>query len=96
MTWGTSGVHLLVPTALGLAAAHSGGHGWPRAIAKRLALDGREHSGKLGRSGKHCCGVVIPSEGSLPRGTDHRATNLYPGDHRECAAGAHKKEVLMN
>ena len=29
------------------AAARSGGQGWPKAIAKRLALDGREHSGML-------------------------------------------------
>jgi hypothetical protein len=29
------------------AAARSDGQGWPQAIAKRLALDGREHSGRL-------------------------------------------------
>jgi hypothetical protein len=30
-----------------LAAARSDGQGWPKAIAKRLALDRREHSGML-------------------------------------------------
>ena len=30
-----------------MAAARSGGQGWPQTIAKRLALDGREHSGRL-------------------------------------------------
>src|SRR5213075_700287 len=29
------------------AAERSEGQGWPKAIAKRLALDGREHSGRL-------------------------------------------------
>src|SRR5256885_13167504 len=29
------------------AAERSDGQGWPKAIAKRLALDGREHSGRL-------------------------------------------------
>src|SRR4051812_33183162 len=33
------------------AAARNGGQGWPKAIAERLALDGREHSGRLARSG---------------------------------------------
>jgi hypothetical protein len=33
------------------AAARSGGQGWPKAIAERLALEGREHSGRLARSG---------------------------------------------
>jgi hypothetical protein len=43
--------HLLVPTCFRQAAARSGGQGWPKAIAERLALDGREHSGRLARSG---------------------------------------------
>jgi hypothetical protein len=30
-----------------LAAARSDGQGWPQAIAKRLALDGGEHGGRL-------------------------------------------------
>ena len=34
------------------AAERSDGQGWPKAIAKRLALDGREHSGRLVRSGE--------------------------------------------
>ena len=29
------------------AAARSGGQGWPKAIAKRLALDGHEHGGSV-------------------------------------------------
>jgi len=44
--------HLLVPTCFRQAAARSGGQGWPKAIAERLALDGREHSGRLARSGR--------------------------------------------
>jgi len=35
-----------------LAAARSDGQGWPQAIAKRLALDGHEHGGRLGGSGR--------------------------------------------
>ena len=38
---------LLGPTWLSLAAARSDGQGWPKAIAKRLALDGHEHGGRL-------------------------------------------------
>src|SRR5437016_14437258 len=34
------------------AAERSDGQGWPKAIAKRLAFDGREHSGRLVRSGE--------------------------------------------
>src|SRR5947208_9028733 len=34
------------------AAERSDGQGWLKAIAKRLALDGREHSGRLVRSGE--------------------------------------------
>ena len=34
--------HLLVPTCFRQAAARSGGQGWPKAIAERLGLDGRE------------------------------------------------------
>jgi hypothetical protein len=49
------GDHLLVPTWLSLAAAHSDGQGWPKAIAKRLALDGYEHGGRLRWSGELSC-----------------------------------------
>src|SRR5215469_13058596 len=35
-----------------LGAARSGGQGWPKAIAKRLALEGREHTGGLAGSGR--------------------------------------------
>src|SRR5256885_5053070 len=35
------------------AAERSDGQGWPKAIAKRLALDGREHSGQI-------CGIGRP------------------------------------
>ncbi len=47
--------HLLAPTWLSLAAARSDGQGWPKAIAKRLALDGHEHGGRLRWSGELCC-----------------------------------------
>ncbi len=58
------------------AAAHSGRQGWPKAIAQRLALDGREHSARLAQSGRS--GVSFPrsfsvdnkddTEGSSPSG----------------------------
>src|SRR5437763_11858821 len=37
------------------AAERSDGQGWLKAIAKRLALDGREHSGRPVRSGEAAC-----------------------------------------
>jgi len=39
------------------AAARSDSQGWPKAIAKRLVLDGREHSGRLCRFGTM---VILP------------------------------------
>ena len=52
--------HLLVrqvatsarPDLAWLGAARSGGQGWPKAIAKRLALEGRDHTGGLAGSGR--------------------------------------------
>ena len=38
-----------------MAAAHSDGQGWPKAIAKQLALDGHEHGGRLRWSGELSC-----------------------------------------
>ena len=49
------GDHLLAPTWLSLTAAHSDGQGWPKAIAKRLALDGHKHGGRLRWSGELSC-----------------------------------------
>jgi len=46
------------------AAARSGGQGWPKAIAERLALDGREHSGRLAGSGRNP--VLLATE-TMPR-----------------------------
>ena len=58
------------PTWLSLAAARSDGQGWPKAIAKRLALDGHEHGGRLRWSGELCCSECNDdnSEGSSPSG----------------------------
>jgi hypothetical protein len=47
----------------GQAAARSGGQGWPKAIAKRLALDDREHTG-----GGHCTYKVEPTRGFVGPG----------------------------
>jgi hypothetical protein len=47
------------------AAARSGGQGWPKAIAERLALDGREHSGRLARSGRARLATEDDTEGEL-------------------------------
>jgi hypothetical protein len=47
--------HLLVPTWFLLAAARSDGQGWPKAVAKRLALDGHEHGGTLRWSDELSC-----------------------------------------
>ena len=51
--------HLLVGLACDISssrsdirsAARSGRQGWPKAIAQRFALDGREHSATLAQSG---------------------------------------------
>jgi hypothetical protein len=61
-----------------LGAARGGGQGWPKAIAKRLALDGREHSG---RQSLDWVGVYPPAvracmtipRGSSPLGAEYRA-----------------------
>src|SRR5271165_6914072 len=57
-------------------AARSGRQGWPKAIAQRLALDGREHSVKLPQSGD--TGVSrsfssVSATATIPRGARHRA-----------------------
>ena len=78
------GHHLLVRTELFLlAAARRDGQGWPKAIAKRLALDRREHSGRLVGSGEAVSGVRsgvwLPDEDfsvgdwTVPRGARHQA-----------------------
>jgi hypothetical protein len=75
--------HLLVPTcfSLGCCAQRRSRVG-RRLIAERLALDGREHSGRLARSG--CTPAPLATE-TIPRGARHRArrlraTNLYSAD----------------
>jgi hypothetical protein len=52
--------------------------GGRRPSRKRLALDGREHSGRLARSGWQ----LRRSEGSSPCARRSRATNLYSADPR--------------
>src|SRR5215813_7997289 len=39
----------------------SGRQGWPKAMAKRLALDGREHSVPFGHASRHCefCAAIF-------------------------------------
>ena len=78
-------VHLLVRLACDISssrpdfpadAARSGRQGGPKAIAQRLALDGREHSVKLPQSGD--TGVSrwfssVSTTTTLPRGARHRA-----------------------
>ena len=57
-------------------AARSGRQGWPKAIAQRLALDGREHSVKLPQSGDTSVSRSFSSVSTtttLPRGARHRA-----------------------
>ena len=57
-------------------AARSGRQGWPKAIAQRLALDGREHSVKLPKSGDTSVSRSLSSVSTtttLPRGARHRA-----------------------
>ena len=57
-------------------AARSGRQGWPKAIAQRLALDGREHSVKLPQSGDTSVSRSLSSVSTtttLPRGARHRA-----------------------
>ncbi len=95
------GRHLLVPTCFFLGAGRSGGQGWPKAIAQRLALDGRDHSAKLAQSGRHGCRAPARSgrqrrryRGELAIGRASRATNLYSADPRvdttmqSCASAA--------
>ena len=83
-------------------AARSGRQGRPKAVARRRALDGREHSVKLPQSGD--TGVSrsfrsFSTTATLPRGARHRArasrvTNLYSVDHegrtmmQSCASAA--------
>ena len=57
-------------------AARSGSQGWPKAIAQRLALDGREHGVKLPQSGD--TGVSrsfssVSTAATIPRGARHWA-----------------------
>jgi hypothetical protein len=49
-----------------------GRQGWPKAIAKRLALDGHEHSGRLVESGRPAkrAGFYDDTEGSSPSGAN--------------------------
>ena len=56
-------------------AARSGSQGWPKAIAQRLALDGREHSVKLpvGRHGLSRSFSSVSTTATIPRGARHRA-----------------------
>jgi hypothetical protein len=90
--------HLLVRLASGIsssrpdfraAAARSGRQWWPKAIAQRLALDGREHSVRLSRRGDRACRFLarsVSTAATIPRGARHRvahisrATNLYSAD----------------
>jgi hypothetical protein len=74
-----------------LAAARSGGQGWPQAIAKRLALDGREHSGRLGWSGLPSCSWTTDhdSEGACHHARSS-AANLYSVD----PVGSHHDAVI--
>src|SRR5215472_14937547 len=73
----------------------SGRQGWPKAIAKRLALDGREHSGRLVGLGRpipvkvsfRTCFLARfnvanydDTEGELAIRREHRAANLYSVD----------------
>jgi hypothetical protein len=103
--------HLLVRLAGGVSssqpnfpadAARSDRQGRPKAVAQRLALDGREHSVKLPQSGD--TGVSRPfgsvsTTATLPRGVRQwarasRVTNLYSVDHegrtmmQSCASAA--------
>ena len=83
-------------------AARSDRQGRPKAVAQRLALDGREHSVKLPQSGD--ADVPRPfgsvsTTATLPRGVRQwarasRVTNLYSVDHegrtmmQSCASAA--------
>jgi hypothetical protein len=71
----------------GKGGARSGGQGRPKAVAQRLALDGRERSAKLARSGRP--GRVVSLlvllntrryRGELAIGRASRAANLYSAD----------------
>ena len=54
----------------GWPPGRSGSQGWPQAIAKRLALDGREHGGRLRCSGELSCSGQTTT---IPRGARHQA-----------------------
>jgi hypothetical protein len=65
-----------------LAAARSDGQGWPQAIAKRLALDGHEHGGRLDWSVELFLhnGHTTTIRGELAHRARDRATTLYSVD----------------
>ena len=57
-------------------AARSGRQGWPKVIAQRLALDGREHSARLAQSGRPAASfprLFSVANATIPRGARHRA-----------------------